>query len=380
MADENTQLDTLDDEDFEASFETLVDNEENSVDLDAAEPEEPMSSEDSDTDDEDSVEEDSEETEDLDEDDEEGETEDDESADTEDTSDSEEEESPEDTEEVSEDTEDDSEDEDDSEEELDYKASYKALMEPLKVSGKEVKIRSMKDLRSLASMGIDYSRKMHDVKPLRAIGETLTEAGLYKDGIVDEEKLTRLVDIQNGNKEAIAQLLVEHGIDPLDDLDVDNVNYQSRPMVSQDSIALKEVEQELVSRGSVDSVIDRVSKMDKQSKQFFEKSPAALLNLEQDIKNGVYDEVMSTIQYERTLGRLNGVSDIDAYIQLVTSDSSETPAPKEVEKPAKPSVQKRKAAGITKRKPVKSNNKPKYDFVNMSDEEFEKLIPTDSLY
>jgi hypothetical protein len=46
----------------------------------------------------------------------------------------------------------------------------------------------------------------------------------------------------------------------------------------------------------------------------------------------------------------------------------------------KATAERKKAAGITKRAPVKQTVKQKYDFINMSDEEFEKLIPTSSLY
>jgi len=275
----------------------------------------------------------------------------------------------------------DEETEESAEPELDYKTSYDAIMAPLKVSGKEVQVKSIDDLRNLANMGIDYSRKMRDMKPLRAVGETLAKAGILNDGVVDEAALTQLLDIKNGDKDAIGALLKQQNIDPLD-MDIEDMEYVPKTsMVTEQDLAISDVETELVSRGSVDNVITELGKLDEQSKQFFQETPANLLKLDDDIRSGIYTEVMSTIQYERSLGRLNGVSDIDAYIQIVSNKTAPTvqqEAPVAPEKP-KPSSAKRKAAGITKRAPAKKTVKT-YDYANMSDEEFEKLMPDMPLY
>ena len=262
---------------------------------------------------------------------------------------------------------------------FDFKESFSQVMSPLKVSGKDVQVKSVDDMRNLAMMGIDYSRKMRDIKPIRAVGETLTKAGIIVDGVVNEEALARLIDINNGDKDAIAQLAAEHGIDPLD-MDTENVQYTpTASIVSQDTIALQDVEKELVSRGSVDSVVQVLDTLDPQSKQFFNESPANLLKLDDDIKSGVYEEIMGTVQYEKSLGRLQGMSDMDAYIQIATSQpQEEAQAPVAKPQAKRPSAAKRKAAGISKRAPAaKAKN---YDYVNMTDEEFEALTPQTSLY
>ena len=313
------------------------------------------------------VAEDSEETAEDDEDAEVSETEDESLADTEEVEESDEEESP-DAEEGVEESKD-----------FNYETSYNELMKPLNVSGKETQVKSISDMRNLASMGMDYSRKMRDIKPLRAIGETLSQAGIMVDGVVDEAALTRLIDINNGNKDAITQMLAERNIDPLD-LETDNVNYvPAASMVTEQAIAVQDVEKELMSRGSIDSVISELDKLDVQSKQFFNESPADLLKLDDDIKSGVYAQVMGTVHYERSLGRLSGKSDMQAYIELV---SQNTVAPTKVVPAApatRPSVAKRKAGGITKRAPAQKTVQT-YDYVNMSDEDFEKLTPQMSLY
>jgi len=263
-----------------------------------------------------------------------------------------------------------------------YETNYNEVMKPLNVSGKEVQVKSIDDLRNLANMGIDYSRKMRDMKPLRSVGETLAQAGILKDGVVDEAALTRLIDINSGNKDAIAQLLKEQDIDPLD-METENINYiPETSMVSEGTIAIQDVEAELNNRGGLNSVIDAVDRLDSRSKQFFNEAPANLLKLQEDIASGTYEEIMSTVEYEKSLNRLGNLSDMEAYVQIAQARNAQN-AP-EAAQPApqakQPSKSKRKAAGISKRAPAKQT-KPTYDFVNMSDEEFEQYMPdTQSVY
>ncbi len=264
--------------------------------------------------------------------------------------------------------------------EFNYETSYNQLMKPLKVSGKEVQIKSQDDMRNLAQMGVDYSRKMTDIKPLRVIGETLTSAGLIVDGRLDEAALTRLIDISKGDKNAMAQLMAENNIDPMD-VETDDINYvPTARMADEGSIAIQDIERELESRGSVNAVVQELDKLDEKSKQFFNNSPENLLNLDNDIRSGAYEKIMGAVQYEKTLGRLNGMSDMEAYIQLASSNNS-TPA--EPEAPAPRTTvdkSKKKAASASRRAPVKKQAKQSYDFVNMSDEDFEKHMVVDSLY
>jgi hypothetical protein len=260
-----------------------------------------------------------------------------------------------------------------------YETSYNELMKPLNVSGKEVQIKSQEDMRNLASMGIDYSRKMRDIKPLRAVGETLAKAGLIQDGKVNEAELTRLLDISSGNKEALVALMNEKGIDPLE-FEMESSSYTPQAqMIDESQIAIQDVEKELVNRGSVDNVVQELGKLDDASKQFFNESPERLLKLEEDIRSGAYNELMGRVQYEKTLGRLDGVSDIEAYIQFAQASVKTQPQPEPTKPKSTVDKKRKKAASASRRAPVKKQTKS-YDFVNMSDEEFEKHMMVDSLY
>ena len=257
--------------------------------------------------------------------------------------------------------------------ELDYKAMYEDMMGPVKVGGKEFKVKSVDDAKKLLGMGFSFSENMQGVKPLRAVGKTLESAGIIVNGVVDEVALTRLIDIQNGDKNALAQLMQEKEIDPLD-VETEDISYTpTATMATEQSLAIEDVERELISRGSVDSVITQLDTLDDKSKEFFNESPQNLLALDDDIKSGVFDQVMQTVRYEKSLGRLSGVSDMEAYIQMVTTQQPAQQMTPEVKAEPKASSSRKKAAGLSKRAPVKKQTQPKHDLVNMSDEDFEKL-------
>ncbi len=263
--------------------------------------------------------------------------------------------------------------------ELDYEAMYKQLMGPVKVGGKEFTVKSIDDAKKLLGMGFSFSDNMRGVKPLRAVGKTLEDAGIIKDGVVDEAALTRLIDINNGDTNALAQLMKERDLDPLD-MSTEDINYTPMTtMATEQSVDIQSIEKELVSRGTVDTVISELDKLDSKSKVFFNESPDNLLKLEEDITSGVYKTIMDTVKYEKSLGRLSGTSDMEAYIQLASQQEEATATTVAPNSP-KPSVKKRKAAAITKRAPAKKTIHKVPDYVGMSDEDFEKLAPADTMY
>ena len=94
---------------------------------------------------------------------------------------------------------------------VDYKEAYGQIMAPLKANGKTIELRSVDELRSLAQMGANYTRKMQDIAPHRKI-----LLMLENNGLLDESKLSFYIDLEKKNPEAIKKLVVESGIDPLE--------------------------------------------------------------------------------------------------------------------------------------------------------------------
>lgn len=264
----------------------------------------------------------------------------------------------------------------------DYEAYYTEATKPLKVSGKEIEVRNLTDLRNFAQMGIDYSSKMRDIKPLRAVKTTLSEVGIIsEDGVVDTDKLSFLADVAKGNKNAILKLVTDNKIDLLDEDTDSSEEYIPETVVPTEAqLDLQEVEATLRSNDTLDSVVSEVSQMDVKSKEFFTENPQNLLHLSQDIEKGVFSKVMGIVMYEKSLGRLQGMSDMEAYMEIVNhTKAPATPVTENVQTTAQ-SKPKRSTKGtnVPKSRTNKTAVKPKkYDYINMSDEEFEAQVEKD---
>jgi hypothetical protein len=259
---------------------------------------------------------------------------------------------------------------------FDYKAAYEQVMAPIKANGQEMTVKSPEDARKLLQMGFNYDDKMVAIKPVRLAGKALERAGIIRDGVIDEEALNRMIDFNNGNIDVVKARLKELEIDPLD-LDLDNVGYQaSDHMVDEHSIVLDDIQKELDTRGSTEQVVSALNVMDSGSKEFFSENPQALLGLEQDITNGVFDEIYGNVQYERRMGRLGGKTDMEAYIEFARArgealreqQSQQAVTPKAPVK--KVNTAKRARAGGSK--PAPSKTTEAVNPFDLSDEEFER--------
>jgi hypothetical protein len=101
-----------------------------------------------------------------------------------------------------------------------YNEAFNLLYgKPIKASGREVQLRNPEHARNFIEMGIDYNKKMHDMKPHLRTLKTLEKEGLLESG--KEERLNLLIEIEKGNKDALTRFIAESDIDPLDLADDD---------------------------------------------------------------------------------------------------------------------------------------------------------------
>jgi hypothetical protein len=123
---------------------------------------------------------------------------------------------------------------------------------------------------------------------------------------------------------------------------------------------------------------------DNESRNVLMEHPQLIVKLNEQVGNGIYDQIMDVVEKERMLGNLVGVPTVQAYqivgdqlFRKVNGNSSQlTPEPKS-EKPQQrrdPEVTKakKKAAAVPKGSPKKSEGL-KVNPLSMSDDEFEKL-------
>ena len=247
------------------------------------------------------------------------------------------------------------------------------------------------ELKQLASKGMNYTRKMQEIKDYREHVSAIKEANLSKDDI------NLMIDVLKGDKDALATIMKTKGIDALD-LDVENSKYVPK------NYGRNEVELE------IDEIVETISRdpeyvttkhiissnWDQKSQMEFVKDPVKIAKLHEDVKSGTFDKVVPMMLKKKALDGARK-SDIEYYIEAGKSyyenlaRENYINAQREAEKArndaeinrvkqqeAKRSVEsttavKRKAATMTKPKTVKRSIDDMLDSA-LSDDEFSKLM------
>ena len=271
---------------------------------------------------------------------------------------------------------------------VDYEAEYKRLVAPFKANGKEIAVQSVDDAIALMQMGANYTKKMAALKPNLALLKMLEN-----NGLLSEERIGFLIDLSKKDSGAINKLIKDSGIDPLDLNTEKASDYKpGSHRVDDREVELDSVLDEIQSSKSYGRTIAIVSKeWDAASKQTIADSPQLLKVINSHVEAGIYDLISQEVEREKMFGRLQGLSDFDAYRQVgdaiqarkgfdhLGRQGQPTPTQQPVAV-SKPKVtqeddqlkEKRRAAASSK--PVTSAAIPKdFNPLALSDAEFSKL-------
>jgi len=197
---------------------------------------------------------------------------------------------------------------------VNFEAKYKEAMAPLKANGKTIEIQSMDELRQLASMGANFTRKMQDIAPHRKI-----LAMLENNGLLDEAKLSFFIDLDKKNPEALKKLIKDSGVDPLDiDVSSEPAYKAGNHAVSDSEIAFRAVLEDLQSTPTGQETISLInSSWDQASKEELWKAPEVMATIQQQRENGIYDTISAEINRQAMLGKIPaGTPFIQAYLSV----------------------------------------------------------------
>lgn len=186
----------------------------------------------------------------------------------------------------------------------------KSVLAPLKANGKVVNINTVEELRNLAQMGLNYTKKMQGLAPNLKLMKMLDN-----NGLLDESKLARLIDLDKKRPEAIANLVKESGIDPLD-LDTEGAEgYKPNTYtVTNKEMELDTVLQDLEGSEGFQTTIDVVAnKWDEASKQEVLDNPNIMRDINAHVEAGIYQMVADEVFRQKALGYLTGMTDLAAY-------------------------------------------------------------------
>lgn len=257
----------------------------------------------------------------------------------------------------------------------------KKLFSPFKANGRDIQIDNVDDAIKLMQQGANYNKKMAALKPSLKVLKMLEN-----NGLLDEQKLTYLIDLDKKNPEAISKLIKDSGIDPLD------VNTQEEPKYTPGNYSVPDAQVNL------DTVLDSIEhtptysrtmtvildEWDDNSKRALANEPNLIPLINEHVANGIFDTIASEMMKQRALGNLSGLSDLQAYEavgkQLAAKGAfGKAPPQQPVEvKPRVPTQEdsdraaKRKAASPSK--PSGQVKEPELNPLAMSDEEFEKAF------
>jgi len=266
--------------------------------------------------------------------------------------------------------------------EFDYESAYKKVSKPFKANGVDMQVRNPEDIIRLMQMGANYQKKMGKLKPNMKIIKMLEN-----NELLDEAKLNNLIDLSKKDPKAITKLIQESSLDPLEiDKDAPNDYQPNNYSITDKEYELDRVLDEIKTTNTFDKTIDVLTKdWDAESKTTVSDNPEIISVINNHMSNGVFDQVNTIMQREKTLGKLDGIPDVEAYRQIIEHmhksglivdprdniNPASKVSSKTDEKADADRDKKRKAAAPVKQTTTQKGSTDE-DFLGLSDEDFMK--------
>lgn len=194
---------------------------------------------------------------------------------------------------------------------VDYEGFFKQVMAPFKANGREFTLKSPEEAIRLMQMGAGYGRKLQNLQPALKTLKMLEKADL-----LDEKKLSFLIDINNKNPDAIKKLIADSGIDPLELNIGDNVSYTPKDhSVSDKEMGLSGAMTDLQEQeGGQETLVAINREWDQESKALLWDQPQLLSIFHEQRVNGIYAQVTAEIDRQKVLGKIpHNTPFIEAY-------------------------------------------------------------------
>ena len=271
-----------------------------------------------------------------------------------------------------------------------YEAFYKQIMAPFKANGKLIQLQSVDEVIALMQMGANYTKKMQAIQTHKKYLMMLEN-----NGLLDEQKLSFLIDLDKKNPEAIKKYLKDANIDPIDVDTSSEVNYKNGShTITDQEVALDMAIKDVSAMAGGQETLQSVNAWDTASKKVLWDNPDLLAVIHSQRENGIYGHICTEIERRKAIGQIGPhMSFLQAY-RLVGDDLAARGAFKSITQPAQPapmhvggrtpvavrpaktSTTKATDARVRAAAPTRSSSRPANIPVNvlaMSDEEFLKL-------
>ena len=184
---------------------------------------------------------------------------------------------------------------------INYEEAYREIMKPFKANGREITLKDPSEAIKLMQMGANYTRKMQELAPQRKL---LTMLG--NNSLLDESKLSFLIDLDKGDPEAIKKFIKDKGIDPLDIDTLSEPNYrEGSHRVDDAEMNFRAQVEELRSQPSgMETITDINENWDQASKDILWDHPEIMTIIHGQRENGIYAKIVAEVDRQKTLGTI----------------------------------------------------------------------------
>ena len=194
------------------------------------------------------------------------------------------------------------------EEEIDYKAFYDEVTSPIKADGRDFTIKSASDLRNLVSKGLDYTQKTQQIGPYRK-----TLAFLRDNDVLDDTKLSYMVDLYKKDEKAVKQLIRDvtaepkeegkrklelYDLDPEQEEESQRYHFQNKNTITDEQLNFREVFDEVNASEGGNAFLNKITqKFDQSSLSYLYQHPESIKLLYKADRFGQFDQIMEKMQY-----------------------------------------------------------------------------------
>lgn len=196
----------------------------------------------------------------------------------------------------------------------DKEAFYDKVMTGFKANGKQIELRSPEELIQLAQMGANYTSKMQQIAPHRKM-----LLMLENNGLLDEGKLSYLIDLEKKDPEAIKKLIKDSGMNPLDiDTEVEPTYREGNHRVDDKEVNFRTALDDMRSNPKgIETLQVLNSTWDQASKDALFENPGIMPIMLQQRELGVYDRIAAEIDRQKMLGAIPATkSFVESYQQV----------------------------------------------------------------
>ena len=196
--------------------------------------------------------------------------------------------------------------------EPDYKAVYQRLFgAPIRAGGQDITLTNPDEAISLIQKGVGFHNKMN-----RLHGDLKYVEMLRNNGLLDESKLSLVIDAHQGKPGAIKKLLDSAKVDPLSLDSAEASSYApSDHRVSDEQVHFQTIVSDLSETATGKAVLVDAQGWDQASKAEVYRTPEVLSVLAEQKEMGRYDLIVAEVKRAKLLGQIPAT---ESFIQSYT--------------------------------------------------------------